>query len=70
MFLSEYAQRVLEFRATGIAKDGNMWIIRNGSNLKTLRVPSYLFPDLLKSKGVIGYKRINKSNYSFPQNLI
>ena len=63
MFLSEYAQRVLEFRATGIAKDGNMWIIRNGGSLKTLRAPSYLFPDLFKSKGVVGYKRINGPNY-------
>jgi len=64
LFLSEYAQKVLEFRTTALAAKGNRWIIKNSGNLRTLRVPlSFGYPDIQNSKGVIGYKKINNQLY-------
>ncbi len=63
LFLSEYAQKVLEFRGTAIARDGDFWIIRNGGALRTIRIDKALFPVLSRSRGVVGYKKINNSLY-------
>lgn len=63
VYISEYAQKVLEFRSTAIARDGDLWIVRNGGALRTVRVDKPLFPVLSKSKGVVGYKKINDSLY-------
>ena len=65
MFLSEYAQRVLEFRNTVLCEDvrDNSLIIRGEGNLKTLRFDKDVKPDLSQSKGVVGFKIINSSTY-------
>ena len=63
MFLSEYAQKVLEFRTTAIARCDNFWIIRNSGALRTLRIPKNQVPVISKSKGVIGYKKIGNFRY-------
>ena len=63
VFLSEYAQKVLEFRGTAIARDGDFWIIRNGGHLRTLRISTSLFPVLSLCTGVVGYKKINNDLY-------
>ncbi len=59
MFLSEYAQRVLEFRtmAFGSLLEGGL-IIRGDSALKTLRIDdARKVPDLERSRGVVGYRK-------------
>ena len=64
MYLSEYARKVLEFRHTAILKDGKAFVIKNDGVLRTLRVPSsFGFPDLKKSKGVVGYRKIGNNIY-------
>lgn len=63
VFLSEYAQKVLEFRDTVLAKDGGCWIIRNGGSLRTIRMDEPVFPVLSRTRGVVGYKKINNSLY-------
>ncbi|SMP08342.1 extracellular protein [Desulfurobacterium pacificum] len=68
MFLSEYAQRVLEFRGASIAesnRDGNMYFCSSGS-LKTVRLEGKGgIPSIDKSQGVVGYRRINGRIYVF-----
>ncbi len=57
MFLSEYAQRVLEFRTMAFARllDGGL-VVRADSSLKTLRIDREAgFPDLERSRGIVGY---------------
>ncbi len=64
MFLSEYAQRVLEFRNTVIAKDlVDNFVIRSEGNLKTVRFDKDIDIDIFKSEGILGYKKINNSIY-------
>lgn len=66
MFLSEYAQRVLEFRnmAFGIDIRDDSLIIRSEGNLKTLRVDNpNIYPDIFNSKGIVGFSKINSSLY-------
>ena len=64
MFLSQYAEKNLDFRSTAIAKKGKGWIIKNSGNLRTLRVPlSWGYPNIKASKGVVGYRIINGREY-------
>jgi len=64
MFLSEYAQRVLEFRNTVVAKDlEDNFVIRNEGNLKTVRFDKDVKIDILKSQNVVGYRKIHDSIY-------
>ncbi|WP_121009231.1 endo alpha-1,4 polygalactosaminidase [Hydrogenivirga caldilitoris] len=56
MFLSEFAAQVLDFRETALLKEGNGFRIKNSGHLRTLRVDRSMgYPDLRKSKGVIGF---------------
>lgn len=56
MFLSEYAEKVLDFRQTAIIKIPEGFIVKNAGYLRTLRMPIKLgFPDIRKSKGVVGF---------------
>jgi len=64
MFLSEYAQRVLEFRNTVVAKDlEDNFVIRNEGNLKTVRFDKDVKIDIFKSQNVVGYRKIHDSIY-------
>ncbi len=58
MYLSEYALRVFDYRATAILIKEGGFVIRNSGYLRTVRIPAYMgYPDLKESKGVIGYKK-------------
>jgi len=58
IYLSEYALRVLDYRETAIIRRGKGFIIKNAGYLRTLRIPASLgFPDIEKSKGIVGFKR-------------
>lgn len=64
IYLSEYAQRVLEFRGAAICINNSTIVIRDGGTLKTLRLPKrFGYPDISRSKGVVGYKEINGETY-------
>ncbi len=56
IFSSQWIKKVLDFRKMAFAYDGKGYIIRSGGKLRTLRINS-LYPDLEKSKGIIGYKK-------------
>ncbi|RMH79962.1 MAG: polysaccharide deacetylase [Acidobacteria bacterium] len=64
IFLSEYAQKVMEFRSSVFAFDteGNM-VFLSGGNLRTLRFDSDVYPNIKRSKGVVGYRKVNNSTY-------
>jgi hypothetical protein len=58
MYLSEYAEKVLDFRTMTISLKDGKYIIRSEKGLRTLRIPVSLgFPDIRKSKGIVGYSR-------------
>ena len=64
IYLSEYAQRVLEFRGAAICTNNDTIIIRDGGALKTLRLPKrFGYPNINRSKGVVGYREINGETY-------
>lgn len=65
VFLSEYALKVLEFRATAVVRDGDCFLVRNGGNLRTVRLPSAFKIDFRRSQGIVGEKVINNSLYLF-----
>ena len=63
-FVSQYAKKVLDYRSTAIAKKGNGWIIKNSGNIRTVRVPeNWEYPNMKKSRGVVGYRIINGREY-------
>ncbi|WP_457567505.1 endo alpha-1,4 polygalactosaminidase [Desulfurobacterium sp.] len=63
-YLSIYAQKVMEFRGGAMAKKGNRWVFKTAGDLRTVRIPaSEGYPVINKSKGVVGYKKINNSIY-------
>lgn len=56
MFLSEYVEKVLDFRQTAILSLPDGFKIKNAGYLRTLRIPKALgYPDVEKSKGVVGF---------------
>lgn len=56
IFSSEYAEKVLNYHQLVIARKGKSWIIRNNGSLREFRVPkSWGYPDLQKSKNIIGF---------------
>lgn len=64
VFTSEYVNKVLDFNNTVVARAGNGWLIRNRGFLREFRVPiSAGYPDLLKSRGVVGYSDHNDQRY-------
>ncbi len=57
LYGSEYIRKVLDFRNTAIIKIKEGFIVKNEGFIRTLRVPKgWGYPDLLRSKGVTGFK--------------
>ncbi len=64
-YLSQYARRANAFYRASLAQqsDGG-WHINTASAIHTLRLPASLgWPDLIRSRGIAGYRRINNSVY-------
>ena len=62
--VSDYIKKVLDYYGAVIAKKGDYWIVKTDKNLRTLKVPqSFGYPDLRKSKGVIGWYDYNNDRY-------
>ncbi len=64
IFASEYAQKVLDWRKTSIAQKGGGWLIRENGSVREMRVDQSMgYPNLKKSRNVIGYTDINDQRY-------
>jgi peptidoglycan/xylan/chitin deacetylase (PgdA/CDA1 family) len=64
IFTSEYVNKVLDFNRTVVARSDNGWLIRNKGDLRQMRLPiSAGYPDLLASRGVIGFSDHNDQRY-------
>ncbi len=58
IFTSDYIKKVIDFYNVSIAQEGNRWLLKGFSNLRTVRIHKSLgLPDIEKSIGVVGYKR-------------
>ena len=64
MKVSEYILKALDFYKSIVAKKGDYWIIKTDKNLRTVKVPkNFGYPNLAKSKGVIGFYPYNDQLY-------
>lgn len=64
VFLSEYAEKVLDFRQTVILKDAKSLRVKNAGYLRTLRIPAeFGFPDIKESKGIVGFFTDSDNTY-------
>ncbi|MCS6957522.1 MAG: endo alpha-1,4 polygalactosaminidase [Aquificaceae bacterium] len=65
LFLSEYAQKVLDFRSAAFLEHiaDQSFIVRSGSALRTLRIDRRVHVDTSRSKGVVGYKQHGDVTY-------
>lgn len=63
IYASEYVDKVLDFNRLVLARQGSNWLIRNSGALRELRLPQNMYPDLQKSSNIIGFRKINNSNY-------
>nr|WP_244816462.1 bifunctional glycoside hydrolase 114/ polysaccharide deacetylase family protein [Caballeronia sp. Lep1P3] len=55
VYVSEYAQKVLDFERMDISRDGDFWRIHGSGALRTVRLPEGRVPDLASAEGVAGY---------------
>jgi polysaccharide biosynthesis protein PelA len=64
IYTSDYAEKVLDFNRTVIARDGQGWLVRNSGKLRELRLPSNLgYPDLENSFNLAGFNDHGESRY-------
>ena len=64
IYTSAYADKVLDFNRTVIAASDRGWQVRNKGDLRQLRLPIAAgYPDLVASKGVIGFSDHNDQRY-------
>ncbi|NTV68997.1 MAG: hypothetical protein HGA71_02505 [Azonexaceae bacterium] len=63
VFASEYIRKVKDFESLAIAHDGDGWRIRGDGNLRTLRLPAALQPDLATAQGIAGFSRGSEGHY-------
>ncbi|MEM5436300.1 bifunctional glycoside hydrolase 114/ polysaccharide deacetylase family protein [Paraburkholderia diazotrophica] len=57
VFTSEYARNVLDWLDTSLYREpgSNVWVVRNGAHLRTVRLPAGKVPDMTGATGVAGY---------------
>lgn len=61
---SSYAARVRDFFRTAVARQNDGWLIRNGGDLRQIRLPQEAgYPDLENSRGVLGFSDFNDQRY-------
>jgi hypothetical protein len=64
LYASEYIKKVLDFNNIVLAKKDSGWLIVSKGELRELRIPQSLgYPDLLRSKNVIGFSSYGKDYY-------
>ncbi|MDQ7823292.1 MAG: DUF2194 domain-containing protein [Candidatus Eremiobacteraeota bacterium] len=55
VYASHYCRIVNDFYATSLVRERDGWSVINGGNLRTVRFNGTVYPDIERSKGVIGY---------------
>lgn len=64
IFISDYIKKVLDFYQTSIGKIDGSWVITTNGEVREFRSPLHFgYPDLINSKNVIGFKKINDELY-------
>ena len=63
VFASEYIRKVQDFYKVAIARDNNGWRIRGDGNLRTLRLPAAMRPDIDSAQAVAGLSRGSEGDY-------
>lgn len=64
IFSSEYIEKAMDFNDVSISEDRGGWLVRTNGHLKQLRIPnSFGYPDLERSKNIIGYKKHGDNYY-------
>ncbi|MEA5115526.1 MAG: bifunctional glycoside hydrolase 114/ polysaccharide deacetylase family protein [Geobacteraceae bacterium] len=64
IFASGYAERVLDFNRTVVARTSDGWLVRNGGSLREMRIPSGLgFPSLGTGVNIAGFNEHNGERY-------
>ncbi|MGD9152620.1 MAG: endo alpha-1,4 polygalactosaminidase [Gammaproteobacteria bacterium] len=64
IYVSEYVRKVLDFNHMVIAKQKDGWLVTGNGDLRELRVPQSLgYPDLKRSKNVVGYSSYGEDYY-------
>lgn len=55
IYTTEYIRRVLQWRRVAVARAGDRWLVRSGTDLRQLRWPGQGVPELSSAQGVAGY---------------
>lgn len=55
IYATDYIRRVLEWRRTVVAREGDAWLVRSGDDLRQLRWPGSGVPDTDTAQGIAGY---------------
>ncbi len=64
IYASDYAEKVLDFNRTVVARTFDGWLVRNGGALRELRLPSAMgFPQLDAGANIAGFNEHNGERY-------
>lgn len=64
IFASEYAEKVLDFNRTVVARKAGGWLVRNGGSLREMRFPAALgYPALETEANIAGFNEHNGERY-------
>jgi polysaccharide biosynthesis protein PelA len=55
IFVSEYARKAIDWQNYAVARDGDGWLVRGDGDLRELRYPTAVKPDLATSTNVAGF---------------
>ena len=55
VYTTDYIRRVLEWRRTVVAREGDAWLVRSGDHLRQLRWPGAGVPHMDTAQGLAGY---------------
>ncbi|UCV11299.1 bifunctional glycoside hydrolase 114/ polysaccharide deacetylase family protein [Dechloromonas denitrificans] len=63
VFASEYIAKVQDFHTLAVAREAQGWRVRGDGRLRTLRLPTDMFPDMAAAQGVAGHTPGRDGNY-------
>ncbi len=63
VFASDYIHKVHDFYTLAIARDGDGWRVRGDGNLRTLRLPAAMRPNIDSAQAVAGFSQGSEGEY-------
>lgn len=63
LFTSQYCDIAEDYYRTHFVKDADGWRVINGGHLRTVRFNGYVWPDVSRSSGVLGYIHMKGHTY-------